>query len=220
MNVGDVKTRVRRSFGDESSVQVTDSDILRWINDGQREVVMQNPSLLEKIVTANVVQNVSDYTFPADLNQLRSVSYKSTASLAYQQVKGMSLQEFDQRIDAWDGTIYGPADPVVYCTFAGNIKLFPIPPENVTGGLKLYYYRTPVDVASDSDVLDLPVSYHSAVVEYCLKQAYEMDEDWTSVGNKANEFNAAVSGQVDREKSQNQETYTRITTLMEDGDWF
>lgn len=219
MNLGDIKLRVRRSFGDESAVQVTDADILRWVNDGQREVVMQNPQLLEAIGTASVVAGQQDYTFPADMRMLRSVNYKSAVGVAFTPLKGQSLQEFDEYVTGWDGSLYGQSDPIIYCTFSGNFKLFPIPATSVTGGLKLYYYRQPTDRAIDADVLDLPLGYHSAVVEYCLKQAYEMDEDWTSVGNKAQEFNAAVSGQKNQEKDQNQETYTRITILQEDAEW-
>lgn len=220
MIVSDILTRVKRTFGDESAVQVADGDIYRWINDGQREVVMQNPNLLEAIATADILAGVGDYNFPADLRQLRSVLYKSSVGLSYFKLRGCSLQEFDEYVDGWDGTLYGAADPTIYTTFNNVIKVWPVPAADATAGLKLYYYRNPVDVAIDTDTLDLPIGYHSAVVEYCLKQAYEMDEDWTSVGNKAQEFNAAVSGQKDREKAHNQEAYTRITVLREDEDYF
>lgn len=220
MNVADVKTRVKRTFGDESAVQVSDDDIIRWINDGQREVIMQNPTLLEEIVTTDVVAGQQDYAFPTNLRQLRSLEYKNSVSTSYVHIEGMSLHDFDRQIDGWDGTLYGQADPVVYCTFKNTIKIFPIPSTDVTAGLKLYYFRNPVDVALDTDEIDLPIGYHSAIVEYCLKYAYEMDEDWTSVVNKAQEFNAAVSGQKFREKDHNQEQYPRITVLPEDMDWF
>jgi len=220
MNLGEAKTRLRRTFGDESSVQVTDADIVRWVNDGQREVVMQNPSLLEKITTANIVAAQDQYTYPTDMRQLRSLSYKSTSSPTYIKMQGMSLQEFDQYMDGWDGDLYGRSDPLVYCTFANLINVFPTPQSNATAGLKLYYFRQPVDLVNDSDIIDLPVGYHSAIVEYCLKMAYELDEDWTSVGNKAQEFNAAVSGQRNQEKDNSEDSYKRITVMREDEDWY
>ncbi|SRR5216117_1919350 len=220
MQVQDVKLRVRRSFGDESSVQVTDADILRWINDGQREVVMQNPELLEKVSTTNAIAGTASYTYPTDLRLLRSIRYQNAAGLAYFHLQGLSIQEFDEYIDGYDGALFGQSDPVVYSTFAGSFVLFPTPATSVTNGIKLYYYRQPTDMVNDTDVLDMPLGYHSAIVEYCLKQAYELDEDWTSVGNKAQEFNAAVSGQKTQEKSQNRETYTKITVCREDEDWF
>lgn len=220
MILSDVKTRVRRTFGDESSVQVTDADIVRWVNDGQREVVMMNNELLEKITTANTVQGQQDYTIPTDCYTIRSILYRSGASSSYFKLLGQSLQEFDEYIDGWDGTIYGQSDPAIYTAFANTIKLFPIPATSLTAGLKLYYYRYPVDVALDADAIDLPLPYHSAIVEYCLKQAYELDEDWTSVQNKASEFNTSVTGQKVSEKDAKAETYQLITVMRSDEDWF
>jgi uncharacterized protein DUF6682 len=219
MNVSDVKIRVRKTFGDEASVQVTDSDILTWINDGQREVVMHNPELLEKIVTTDALQETQDYPFPIDLLQLRSIAYRTDSTTSYFRLIGKSLQEFDRLIDGWDGPSLGLGTPRFYCAYNNIVKLFPIPDIASTNGIKLYYYRLPTDVSLDTDVLDLPISYHGAVVEYCLKQAYEMDEDWTSVGNKAQEFNASVEGQKAREKGTNTEYYPTITILPEDRDW-
>lgn len=219
MNVGEIKTRVRRTFGDESSVQVLDSDILTWINDGQREIVMHNNELLEKISTANIISGQQDYSFPSDLLQLRSLKFRQDSTVSYGKLDGRSMQEFDEIIDGWEGPSYGQANPRFYCTFNNVIKLFPIPVNSVTDGLKLYYYRIPTDRVNDIDIIDLPINYHGAIVEYCLKQAYELDEDWTSVGNKANEFNSSVEGQKSREKAHNTETYTRITVLADDQGW-
>ena len=41
----DVADRVRSQFGDVSGAQLADTAILRWINDGQREIVNSNPIL-------------------------------------------------------------------------------------------------------------------------------------------------------------------------------
>ena len=43
--VQDVLLSVKRQFGDESGVQVTDSDIVRWVDDAQREISMNNPEI-------------------------------------------------------------------------------------------------------------------------------------------------------------------------------
>lgn len=218
MNVGDVKTRVRRQFGDESGVQITDGDLLRWINDGQRDICNQNEGILETIGTANLVADQIEYSLPTDLLVLRSISVKGSSDLSYASLKGMSLQDFDQFVDGWDGTFYGNGLPSVYCVFANTIKLFPRPRESVTSGLKIYYQRFPVDRVLDADVIDLPLAYHNAIVSYCLGQAYELDEDWDSAGNKFQQMTADVTGAKDREKLTHSDYYPTITTLPEDSD--
>ena len=37
--VSDIATDVKRTFGDEAGVQVNDTDIARWINSAQIEIV-------------------------------------------------------------------------------------------------------------------------------------------------------------------------------------
>lgn len=222
MNLGDVKTRVKRQFGDESGVQVTDGDIVRWVNDAQRDIVNQNEGILEKITTADAVLGQQDYTEPTDLFVLHSITYKRSADeRGYFRLQYLSLQDFNQYVDGWDGSFYANSRPQIYTRFGGTLKFFPIPDASFVGAIKLYYQRRPVDVANDGDTLDLPEQYHNAVVNYCLGQAYELDEDWDSSGNKFQQMTADVTSNREREKWVAQETYPIIGVRPEDqDDWY
>ena len=61
----DVITRVKTQFGDNSGAQLTDSTIIRWINDGQQEIVNNNP-ILKAVKQTNIVAGQAEYTFPGD----------------------------------------------------------------------------------------------------------------------------------------------------------
>lgn len=217
MNLEEVKTRVRRQFGDEASVQITDEDITRWVNDAQRDVVMKNETLLQKIALTSSVAEQQSYSFPSDLLILRSIQYKrTTGDLSYYKLKGMSYAEFDEYIDGWDGKAYGPSYPIVYTTYANEFKLYPIPVSSETENIKLTYSRQPTDVVNDTDVLDLPLAYHNAIVEYCLSKAYELDEDWSAANNLATQYDTSVRLNRERENWGNHEFYPRVTTLLDD----
>lgn len=220
MNVGDIKTRVKRTFGDESGVQITDGDIVRWINDAQRDIVNQNEGILEAITTANTVVDGMDYALPADLLVLRSVSYKSSTDRSYFPLVGMTLQQFDMYIDGWDGTQFNSSKPTTYCVYNKTLKVFPKPNEVVTGGIKIYYQRQPTEVSIDGDIPELPLQYHNAIVTYCLSQSFALDEDWDSAGNVAQQMTADVTANREREKWINQEFYPTITVLPEDTDCY
>lgn len=220
MNLGEIKTRVKRQFGDESGVQVTDGDIVRWVNDGQRDIVNQNEGILEEVVTANSVVGQQLYALPTNLLVLRGVTYKSSSDLSYYQMRGRSMQQFNIEADGWDGSQWANnRQPQLYSVWKGSIRLFPVPDENQVAALKIYYQRMPVDVALDGDIPDLPLQYHNAVVNYCLSQAYELDEDWDSAGNKAQAMSADITANREREKWGNQEFYPTITTMPWDEDW-
>lgn len=216
MNLGDVKIRVKRQFGDESAVQVQDADIVRWANDAQRTIVMNNEGLLEETSTANSVAGQQNYALPVNCFVLKSITYKQSDGQSYFHLSGYSIQQFDSSVDGWDGNALGSGLPGIYTVFAGQVRLFPIPEVSSVAGIKYYFCRRPVDMANDVDVVDLPEVYHSAVVDYCLQQAYELDEDWNSSQIKAAQVANAMHLNRNRDGWNNQETYQVITILPDD----
>lgn len=217
MNLGEVKTRVKRQFGDEASVQVTDEDITRWVNDAQRDIVMKNETVLQTTALTSSVANQQDYSFPATLLVLRGIHYKKALTdPSFYKLRGMSYQEFDEYIDGWEGTSYGPSHPMTYTTYGDSIKMFPIPVDSVTDNIKIVFSRQPTDVDDDADTLDLPLAYHNAIVEYCLSKAYELDEDWGAANNLAAQYDVSVKLNKERENWGNHEQYPRITVSLED----
>jgi len=84
----DVIQRVKTQFGDNSGAQLTDDVILRWINDGQQEIVNNNP-VLKDTKLSNIVAGQAEYTFPAD-----KVQYIEALYVDGRPVKNLSPQSF------------------------------------------------------------------------------------------------------------------------------
>lgn len=214
MNVQDVVTRVKRIFGDENAAQITDDDIIRWINDAQEKVVLENEGLMETTSTANIVQDQMEYDVPADFNILRSLKFKGY------RIKPMSLAEFNEYIDGYSAapgvSPYGPGIPEIFTVWDNKITLFPKPSENVTNGLTIYYIKHPASVGTLADSLTVPLQYHNTIVNYCLQQAYELDEDFQKAETKKIAIADDLMKLNDRNKWISQEYYPRITTLPED----
>lgn len=216
MLVSDITTRVQRIFGDEAGVQLTTDDILRFINDGVREILYKNESLLQKTVTANSVASTNVYIIPSDVLILRGVTWKDTGETSYHKLKGLTLNDFNEYIDGWDGNDYGTGIPSVYMIFANQVTVFPTPAASTAAALKLYYQRTPVDVALTTDIPDIPTIYHELIVKYCLQQAYEMDEDTEAVALKSKELTEGINFLRGRSEWSPEETYPVISIRAED----
>lgn len=214
MNVQDVANRVRRTFGDDAGVQVTDEDILRWINDAQLQISVDNEELLETTGTADIIAGQADYASPPNLNTLRSLMYNNF------RLRGLSFNEFNEYIDGFKAPVsqggYGNAKPEVFMVYGGTITLFPTPDQSITAGLRIYYSRHPDSVGNFADGLGVPDRYHNSVVEYCMKMAYEMDENFDAAAYKKGEFASQVQKLKGQEKWTNQEYYPKITVLPED----
>jgi hypothetical protein len=216
VNLGDVKVRVYRTFGDEANVQIADPDIVRWVNDAQRDIVRQNETVLQTTGYASAVTNQQVYTLPSDLMVLRGLHYKRSGDVTFYRMRDMNQQEFDEYIDGWDGTLYQSGWPQVYFVYSNTITLFPIPNETVTSNIKIYYSRMPKDVAIDTDVVDLPLQYHNAVVSYVLKQAFMVDEDWAAAQQVAQNMEADIKILRENENWGARESYPRITAMFDD----
>jgi hypothetical protein len=216
MNVAAIKTRVKRRFGDEAGVQLSDSDIISSINDAQLEIVKRNESLLEVTATANADDGIQEYTLPANLLIFRSLKWKGTGELSYKPLIGRPFNEFNEYMEGWDEDVSSQGTPYTYTLYAGKFLVFPVPDSNIANAFKIYYNRKPTDVALDADVPDVPEIYHLTIVDMALKQAYEMDEDWEAASNKSAEASKDLDYLRGREDWKQQDTYPTILIRQED----
>lgn len=216
MIVQDVVTRVRRVFGDEAAVQVTDEDIFRWINDGQVEIVKNNAEALQTTSTMNLVANQATYALPSDLLLLRSLRYKFSDMLSYSALIYKSMQQFDETIDGWDGTAQSAGHPNYFTQYNNSVVLFPTPDRASTAGLKLLYNKTPTDVSALSDAISLPLIYHNTIFKYCLWQASMLDEDYDPAVMHQSNFQNDITLLQKRETTEATATYPVITVLADD----
>jgi hypothetical protein len=211
LRVSDIAIRVKRQFGDEFGAQITDADILRWVNDAMRDIALRNNLLQVKAVTATVA-NQQDYTLPADMLTLHSVRYGTD------KLQSLTLSEADTFMDT---TSSNAGTPVYYSQWGSTISLYPIPSDAATS-LNIYYTRQPVVVDDLSDAPELPAAYHLRLVEYCIAQAYELDSEPESYAQKMAQFNQNVDSTKDNGEWQNREFYPNITVSLEDtvsGGW-
>lgn len=213
MNVQDVITRVRRVFGDDAAVQVTDADVMRWINDGQVEIVKHNEGALQKTDLIDLVAGQAQYTLPADFLILRSLRFKYSDMLSFSAIRYKNMQQFDDSIDGWDGTAYAQDRPLFFTMYEGKITLFPIPDRSVVDGLKVLYNYKPVEVTGLSDVLSLPLIYHNTIFKYCMLQASLLDEDLEPATLYRSDFQTDINTLSGKETTDPIDTYPTITVL-------
>jgi hypothetical protein len=179
VNVLEIAKRVKRQFGDEAGAQITDEDIIRWINDAQRDLAASN-DLLQTTATTKVVRGQDHYNLPPDLLTLRSV-----------RVSGRKLEPLsnEQAADWAPNTPQQRQGMVThFSTWALKIDLYPIPDYNDTDDLQLYYTRSPIPVATMDDVPELPLQYHNRIVDYCIAHAHELDDNMEAYKFKMQQF--------------------------------
>lgn len=206
MLVSEIATRTKRQFGDESGAQIDDTDIIRWINDAMVDIAINNDLLQVSAYTATVA-GTQKYTVPTNLLILRSVKWKG------QKLQPISMEDADTLMVAADpqgGT------PSTFWQFARQIYLYPVPDSNGTSDLSLFYTKQPTNVTLTSDTPELPVQYHPRLVEYCIAQAAESDDNLQQYQMKMQQFNTNVDKLKSNATWENEDVYPSITASSRD----
>lgn len=199
-----VSRAVKRTFGDEAGVQISNEDIVQWANDAQQAINTKNKIFKAKS-TALTVAGQASYAFPVELiQQVESLTYDG---VPLQNVEMASAQRSIQASDPHQEEV---GTPVAWYEWAGEFTLFPAPDE--VKNLVLYYTRYPTPLTGDDNQeLDVPDKYYQAVVDYVLWKCYELDEDWNGAQLKEQQFRAALEEQAEEEREAAHMTYPVIS---------
>lgn len=198
--VQDVDTYVFRQFGDDSNVQITTADIIRFVNIGQRQIFEANPSLNMTNASTNTVANQNVYNLSTDANfpnlrLIRSIRYQGSL------LNPVSRQQAEQYI-LYNNTLYpSPTTGVPtdwWLDDAGQLYLYPTPNVSTTNGLLIHYMASPAVATATTDKLDIPDSHYPALLSYVMAQVFELDENWQAASSKKSEYKELMAVAKDR----------------------
>lgn len=202
--VQDVVRSVQRSFGDESGVQLTNSDIFMWINDGCDEIVKRNRINKAK-ASINSVIGQADYSFSSlNMMQVEAIHFGG------QRIPNMSFAEAEEQVIGLD-SVPTNGYPVLWYEWAGVFSFYPVP--NVVLPIEVFYTAQSAKITAVANLLPLPDKYFTDIVNFVLVKAYEMDEDPQMSQLKEKQFTDSVMAMGEEERSAQNMTYPTITIL-------
>lgn len=207
-NVADV---VKRQFGDPDGRQITDADILRWINTAQQEIVSQNPVLKETIVTG-VVAGQDVYEYPSqEVQYIEALHYNGVPLEPYtfQEAQNYILQ---RKVE----TTMENSRPVIWYERNGEVWLYPKPDKTIDNILKMFYIKRPADLLSLADPIQLPDRYYQRIIDLVLSRAYQLDENWEAAKYKQAEYITGMDMLANQENVTQVSTYPSVSVRVED----
>jgi hypothetical protein len=205
--VGDVYQQVKRIFGDESGVQLTNEDIVRWINEAQVDIAQQN-QVLQATATMNLVPGQSTYSLAGITPPIDSIA---SILLDGRRVGYIPVSQAEESISLSDPADVEIGAPQFWYEWAGEVTFWPKPGKDYV--MTIRYTAEPADVTiSTTDTLSVPDECFSDVCAYVLMRAYEMDENAEMMAAKQAEYSASVAERGETERQAATMTYeTSIT---------
>lgn len=190
--------KVHDVLQDAEGIQWTDQELLGWLNDGQRDIVVLKPNAYVKNDKLKLSEG-SKQTIPADGIQLiEIVRNLGTNGLT----PGRVITIIDRRmLDSinpdWHTTtssatvdhfMFTPLDPK-------RFYVYPPQPSANQGYVEIVYGAYPVD-ATLNGVISIDDIYQNALIDYILYRAFSKDSEFAADANRANAHQAAYFASI------------------------
>ncbi len=171
-------TKVRTLVQDPSAIRWSDSELLGWINDGQREIATIRSDASTKYSSARLVAGTLQ-SMPSDAIELIDIprNMGTDGATPGYPVRKVERSFLDENIPTW----HTDAASNVTRHFAYDTKAlrnyWVYPPSDGTGYLNLLYSFSPVDLPNTASVIGVDDIYHNALMFYVLSMAWAKNAD-------------------------------------------
>lgn len=212
MNSGEIVLAVQRQFGDDSGIQITATDILRWINQAGIDIARKTGCVLDHKETTSVA-NDGSYSLPDDCINVRRVTYSDEVLLQ------TTMEVADQDWTTRDKSPQVSGTPQYFYIWNNILYVYPVPSTSSTGILDIWYARIPAAVTdATAQTLEIPAKFHEMIVRYCLSRAKELNDEYDVAKLVMNDYNDMVLDAKDEVNRPGSRSYSAVRLLPGD-DW-
>lgn len=194
----EIINKVQIQLQDTTGIRWPDStELLGWLNDGQREVLVFKPNA--NVVNASVqLVAGTKQALPADGIQLIDVvrNMGSNGTTPGNAIRIAMREILDAQAPNWHTEtpsattkhyMYTPLDPK---------RFYVYPPSNAAGHVELVYSAIPAKVAALNNTITIDDIYSNVLVDYVLYRAYSKDTDYAANPARASACQAAYTASL------------------------
>ena len=197
--------RCVETLQDPTSIRWPVAELVRYLNDGQREVVLYRPDSMATNATVPCVVG-SKQALPT--NGAKLIEVIRNAGGTKRAVRMTNREILDAQTPGWHSVtpvgevlhyMYDPRDPRVFYVY---------PPATTSAQLEIVYAAYPTDVAEPPDGalytdvtgnINVPDIYANALQDYTLYRAYTKDSEYAGNVARAQAHYAAFSNSLGAE---------------------
>lgn len=177
-----------------------DPELLKWVNDAQREIVLLKPNAYSAVESVNLVAGTRQNLPAAGLLLLAIV--RNTSGPA---VRRVDRNIMDSENNSWH--MDTATDLIEHYVFDDDAPdtFWVYPPNTGAGEVEVIYSKSPADLSDLSDPITLNDIYSNVILDYILYRAYSKDTDYAGnqqrAGNHYNAFNNSLGVKLKAEQS-------------------
>lgn len=175
MTLQDLLNDVEARLNDSNYQAASQANLTRWVNLAQQDLG-EYAQIQAPPYTFSSQQGVQIYPLPADCLKARSLTWLVngvTVGCSY-----LHLDEFENLSQNTNSQVVAVGTTPYWTVWGNEIMVWPVPSENGSNDLALYYYQQPADLVNLADVSLLPYRYQEALVLYAYARALEQQEEF------------------------------------------
>lgn len=221
-------TITAKSIIDKASVQLLDpqnirwtrSELLGWLNDGQRQIVMMAPNATNKVATV-ALESGTRQNIPEDgWTLIEVIRYMGTdGQKAGRAVRLASREMLDAYNPNWHNDM-PTSTPKHYIFDQQDQTVFYVyPPNNGKGYVQLNYSPVPSDLPNENTAISINDIFQTCLLDYVLYRANSKDAEYAPglqlAGGYLQTFMAAMQAKTGAEiaNSPNQQFGPNVPTV-------
>lgn len=185
--------RCVETLQDNTSIRWPINELVRYLNDGQREVVLYRPDSMVTNATINCVAGTKQ-SLPANGSKLIEIIRNAASGSSQKAVRMVNREILDAQTPNWHALspttevlhyMFDPRDPRVFYVY---------PPASTAARLDIVYAAYPTDINEPADGalytavngnISLPDIYGNVLQDYILYRAYTKDSEYAGNGQRA-----------------------------------
>lgn len=186
---------------DTTNVRWPVNELVRYLNDGQREVALYRPDSTVTNATVTCVAGTKQ-ALPSGGAKLMDVVRNVASTSNKKSVRMVNREILDAQIPGWHGLT--PSVNIVHFMYDARdpLNFYVYPPATTSAQVDIVYSAYPTDItepadgASYDDVtgnLSVPDIYSNVVLDYILYRAYSKDSEYAGNVNRAQAHYAAFA---------------------------
>lgn len=192
--------KVQTILQDTTGIRWPNEELIGWLNDGQREIVLYKPNAFVKNVSIRCVSGTKQ-SLPGDGIQLVDVvrNMGTDGNTPGRAIRITMREVLDSQLPNWHAEtpsavvkhyMYSMLDP-------RNYYVYPPQPNSGQGYVELVYGASPTDATLNSTIT-LDDIYMTVLIDYMLYRAYSKDTEYAADQNRAathqNAYISALNG--------------------------
>lgn len=185
LTAADVITRAGDIIQDQTNVRWPQAEMLRWLNDGRREVAIARPDLYAIVSQITLVAGTKQ-AIPADgtrfLDAIRN--FDAAGTVAGNAVRPVQREILDAQNPAWHTEAGAATKHFMFDERVPRV-FYVYPPALANAKLEIAYSQTPTDITNTTTQLTQEDIYTGALVDYICYRAFSKDADYAGNGQRA-----------------------------------